>query len=240
MRITLSPQRREDGFTVWKSGDKLIVNYTEFDFSQVGEGDTLPLGAVESMWFPGDISRTNGELSLTLLFSIPANYSQEQAFPLPLLNVPDGQVAFPRPNRDDAGNYPPAPLFDHAQPVSVGRIDWSQLVTKAMKEAALLAAQFADVKAELADKNARAVAQIARIQDRIDTLGYGIEIGEATPEEEAEQAALVAPLKAWKVYKYALGKVTGQPGWFESPVWPAEPPIPEIIAAPMLGAAETI
>ncbi|WLH15493.1 phage tail protein [Pseudomonas hefeiensis] len=109
-----------------------------------------------------------------------------------------------------------------------------------MKAAAILAAQLAAMKSDLAERNARAATQISRIQDRIDTLGYGIEIGEATPEEEAEQAALAAPLKAWKVYKYALGKVTTQPGWFESPVWPAEPPIPQIIASPMLLRSETI
>ncbi|WP_339504171.1 phage tail protein [Pseudomonas sp. RL_105y_Pfl2_101] len=109
-----------------------------------------------------------------------------------------------------------------------------------MKAAAILAGQLAAMKSGLAERNTRAAMQISRIQDRIDTLGYGIEIGEATPEEEAEQAALVAPLKAWKVYKYALGKVTTQPGWFESPVWPTEPPIPEIIAAPMLVTADSI
>lgn len=119
-------------------------------------------------------------------------------------------------------------------------IDWSQLITKAMKEAAAASVQLAAAKAELASRNSRAVAQIVRIQDRIDTIGFGIDIGEATPEEEAEQAALVVPLKAWKAYKFALGKVTVQPTWYQAPVWPVEPLIPEIIAAPMLGTAETI
>ncbi|MCE0464917.1 phage tail protein [Pseudomonas uvaldensis] len=109
-----------------------------------------------------------------------------------------------------------------------------------MKESALLDQQFKEVKTELAEKNVAAMAQITRIQDRIDTLGYGIEIGEATPEEEAEQVALAAPLKAWKTYKYALGKVTSQPGWFEFPVWPTEPPVPDIAAAPMLASTETM
>ncbi|WP_434672152.1 phage tail protein [Pseudomonas sp. R1-15] len=119
-------------------------------------------------------------------------------------------------------------------------IDWSQLITKAMKDAAAAAAQLAAAKLDLAGRNSRAAEQIARIQDRIDTIGFGIEIGEATPEEEAEQAALLLNLKAWKTYKYALGKVTVQPTWYQAPVWPVEPPTPEIIAAPMLGTAETI
>lgn len=236
MKIILSPQRRSDELIVRKSGDKLFVNHTSFDFEQIGEGDTLPYGAVDSIWFPGDISRMNGDLVLTLLFPIPENYSQEQAFPVPLLNVPDGAVVFPGPEQADS--VPPQP--DPSAPVLEGVIDWTRLITKEMKDAAVLAAQLATRKSELAERNARAASQISRIQDRIDTLGYGIEIGEATSEEEAEQAALAAPLKAWKTYKYALGKVTAQPGWFESPVWPVEPPVPEIVASPMLLSAETI
>jgi hypothetical protein len=63
-------------------------------------------------------------------------------------------------------------------------------------------------------------------------FGFGIDIGEATADDEAEQAALVLNLKAWKTYKFALGKVTVQPTWYAAPVWPAEPPTPVIVAAP--------
>jgi len=119
-------------------------------------------------------------------------------------------------------------------------IDWSKLVTKAMKVAAAQAAQLAAAKAELSARNVRALTQIDRIQDRVDTIGFGIDIGEATEEDEAEQAALLLKLKAWKTYKFALGKVTVQPTWYQAPVWPVEPPVPEIIAAPMLATAETI
>jgi len=122
----------------------------------------------------------------------------------------------------------------------MSNIDWSQLITKAMKDAAIQAAQLTAAKEELSARNTRSLTQIARIQDRIDTIGFGIDIGEATAEDEAEQAALLLVLKAWKAYKYALGKVTVQSTWYQAPVWPVEPPIPEIIAAPMLGSAETI
>jgi len=117
-------------------------------------------------------------------------------------------------------------------------IDWTQLITQAMKDASLQASQLAVAKSELAARNAKAVTQIARIQDRVDTIGFGIDIGEATPEDEAEQAALLLTLKAWKTYKFALGKVTVQPTWYQAPVWPVEPPIPEIIAAPSLSESE--
>lgn len=111
-------------------------------------------------------------------------------------------------------------------------IDWSQLVTKAMKDAAIQATQLSAAKADLASRNARAVTQIARIQDRIDTIGFGIDINEATAEDEAEQAALLLTLKAWKAYKFALGKVTAQPTWPASQLWPTEPLVPVIEASP--------
>lgn len=111
-------------------------------------------------------------------------------------------------------------------------IDWTQLITKAMKDAAAKAVQLAAAKAELTAKNTKALAQIARIQERIDTIGFGIEIGEATAEDEAEQAALLTNIKAWKSYKFALGKVTVQLTWYAAPIWPVEPVVPVIIADP--------
>lgn len=117
-------------------------------------------------------------------------------------------------------------------------IDWSQLITKSMKDAVVQAEQLAEAKADLSAKNTKAAAQIARIQDRIDTLGYGIDAGEATEEDEAEQAALLVNLKAWKGYKFALGKVTVQPTWYAAPIWPSEPVAPVIVANPEVRSAE--
>lgn len=116
-------------------------------------------------------------------------------------------------------------------------IDWTKLITKAMKDAAAVAAHLVAMKAELTARNAQAVAQIARIQDRIDTIGYGIDAGEATEEDEAEQAALMVVIATWKAYKFALGKVTKQPTWHAAPVWPVTPAIPVIIADPDARAA---
>jgi len=82
---------------VVKAGDVLTINGENFDLSRVGEGDTLPASAISSHWFAGDVERVNGELILTLLLPNPWNYSPEQAFPVPLDNVPDGPVIFPAP-----------------------------------------------------------------------------------------------------------------------------------------------
>lgn len=236
MKINLSPTVSAPPFVVVKDKDALVINHVRYDLSSIGEGDTLPDTAISSMWFPGSITRLGGRLELTLLFPIPSNYSQAQAFPSPLVDVPDGLVVFPRP--DQADYTPPQP--DPTVIVTDGVIDWSMLITKAMKDAEIAASQLVAAKAELSAKNAAALTQISRIQDRIDTIGFGIDIGEATEDDEAEQAALLITLKSWKTYKFALGKVTVQPTWYQAPVWPVEPPIPEIIAAPMLAAAESI
>lgn len=97
MKIALSPQRRDDVLEVVKNGDALIINGEVFDFSSISEGDTLPSQAIDSAWFIGDVERLGGEISLTLLLPNPRNYSQEQAFPAVLLDVPNGVVALPQP-----------------------------------------------------------------------------------------------------------------------------------------------
>ncbi|PHN28985.1 hypothetical protein [Pseudomonas sp. ICMP 561] len=97
MKIILSPVRREETISVVKRGDVLFVNGEEFDFSPVGEGDTLPRSAIDSIWFGGPVDRVDGELTLTMILPLPGNFSPEQAFPTPLLNVPDGDVWLPQP-----------------------------------------------------------------------------------------------------------------------------------------------
>lgn len=97
MLIKLLPQRREDTLVVKKSGHVLNVNGEDFDFSPMTEGATLPRAAIASEWFTGDVEMINSELIVSLRLPLPANYSPEQAFPVPLENVPDGPVVFPAP-----------------------------------------------------------------------------------------------------------------------------------------------
>lgn len=95
MKIFLSPQRRDDTLSVVRRGDLLIVNDEPFDFPAVEEGDILPRSAIESDWFAGDVTRVNGELELTLILPNPANFSQAQAFPVPLTITKMGQLSCP-------------------------------------------------------------------------------------------------------------------------------------------------
>ena len=96
MQIKLNPQRRDDSLTVVKQGDTLIVNGTEYDFSTVPEGATLPADAIDSDLFSGPVERIGGELHVTLTLPHGPNPSQAVAFPEPINVVADGPVALPQ------------------------------------------------------------------------------------------------------------------------------------------------
>jgi hypothetical protein len=111
MKINLIPQRREDTLELFKNSNSLTVNGEIFDFSPMNDGDILPYGAISSEWFVRNVSQENGELEFTIILPIPWNYSEEQLFPQPLENVPDGLVLFPEPlsEEETLAKFPPEP-----------------------------------------------------------------------------------------------------------------------------------
>lgn len=234
MHIKMQPKRDDTAYVAARFGEKLIIDNEEFDFSRIADGETLPVRAISCNRFAEDVQRKDGVLRLALFLPNPVNYSQAQAFPAPLNDPADGQLVFPKALPNENGEYDPTPEYDSNIPVTSGVIDWPQLVTKAMKEAAEREAELLATKSALAQRNASAALRITRIEDRIKTLGYGIEAGKATEVDEAEQAALLLSLSAWKGYKFDLGKVTSQATWPSAPVWPIEPPVPDIAADPEL------
>ncbi|MEO8640977.1 hypothetical protein [Pseudomonas sp.] len=99
MIIKLSPNSYSDdrALVMVKAGDTLEVNGELFDFTPLGEGDTLPASAISSAWFAGDVDRIAGELILTVFLPNPWNASPEQRFPQDIVDVPDGPVMLPQP-----------------------------------------------------------------------------------------------------------------------------------------------
>ncbi|MHA6127156.1 hypothetical protein ACX3YD_13340 [Pseudomonas fluorescens group sp. PF-1] len=99
MIIKLSP----DGnigldLSVIKAGEVLNINGEDFDFSPMASGDTLPVSAITSTWFRGDVEKLeDGSLVITLALPNGPNASPEQRFPVDLVSVPDGPVVFPAP-----------------------------------------------------------------------------------------------------------------------------------------------
>lgn len=97
MNIQLLPQVSSAKLELIKVGRTLLINGEAFDFSPMSEGATLPSGAISSDAFVGDVDMTDGVISMSLIFPIPSNYSDEQAFPERLTAIPDGPIALPQP-----------------------------------------------------------------------------------------------------------------------------------------------
>ena len=96
MRISLSPQRRDDALEVLKHGDALTINGEAYDFSPLPDGGTIPAGEVPCDWITGSVERVDGDLRLTLILPHGAAPSQAVAFPQPVINPPDGPVVLPK------------------------------------------------------------------------------------------------------------------------------------------------
>lgn len=101
-------------------------------------------------------------------------------------------------------------------------IDWSRLITRQGRDAINAETALDLAKSGFATRNTAAAKQIALIQDRLYTLGYGIEAGQAADEDSAEHARLSVNLADWRLYKFALLKAMRQ---FDgtSVDWPGPP-----------------
>lgn len=95
MNINLSPQRRGDTLTVSKAGDILTINGDQFDFSSLPNGATIEAGVVPCDWIVGPVERVDGEIHLTLILPHGPNPSAAVAFPVAIINPPDGPIAIP-------------------------------------------------------------------------------------------------------------------------------------------------
>lgn len=67
MKIYLTPVRTDAEVIVSHAGDTLTVNGEAYDFSQLGEGDTLHSRAVDCEWIVGEITRVDGEIHATVI-----------------------------------------------------------------------------------------------------------------------------------------------------------------------------
>jgi len=96
MRISFSPQRRDDTLSVSKQADTLTINGIAYDLSVVPDGATLPASAVDCAFVTGDIERIDGDLHLTLILPHGPSPSHAAAFPEPMINPPDGLLELPQ------------------------------------------------------------------------------------------------------------------------------------------------
>lgn len=88
-------------------------------------------------------------------------------------------------------------------------IDWSKMITVAMKDQQATEQLLANVQAETARLRAIADTTIAPLQD-------AVELDEATETE-------AAMLREWKRYRIALNRITDQAGYPSDIEWPLQP-----------------
>lgn len=96
MIINLVPQYRESEVALSKQGDTLTVNGVDFDLSAIPDGATLPVSAIDSAWFAGDVERVNGTLSVSLYLPNNVGSSALARFPGPIVDPDDGVVELPQ------------------------------------------------------------------------------------------------------------------------------------------------
>ena len=187
MIIKLSSVRSDAELAVTRAGDTLIINGVALDFSRLEDGSTLAAEAVSSDWIAQSVERVNGNLVVTLMLPHAADAPEIARFPVDIINPADGPVHLPGL---DVGSA--------QQPAVNGVIDWTQVVTQAMKDQAAAEQRLAQVVAQAAARRAAADSAIDPLQDAVD-------LEEVTEAEAAE-------LKAWKKYRVALNRVPDQPG----------------------------
>lgn len=95
MRISLSPQRRDDTMTLSKAGDVLTINGEVFDFSSIPDGATLPAEAIACDFIAGPVERIDGDLHVSLILPHGPEPDEAVAFPADIVNPADGPVALP-------------------------------------------------------------------------------------------------------------------------------------------------
>lgn len=94
MRISFSPQRRDDTLTLERTApDRIRINGELFNFGPLEDGDVLP--SVPCEWVVGPVTREDGEVRLTLILPHGPNPSPAVAFPEPITVTEDGPIAVP-------------------------------------------------------------------------------------------------------------------------------------------------
>ncbi|TPK38709.1 hypothetical protein [Mesorhizobium sp. B2-5-3] len=95
MRISFSPQRRDDALVLEKTGDVLTINGEQFNFTGLGDGDTIKAEDVPCEFIVGDVTKADGEVHIVLSLPHGPNPSQAVAFPVDIVVTEDGSVVVP-------------------------------------------------------------------------------------------------------------------------------------------------
>ena len=99
MKIKFTPIRMDEQLTASVvNADKIILNGEELDFTPLLEGETIESSDVGNKWVSGTVSRTDGELYITLVVPHGHNAPYETRFPTAFetpITVLEGEVPLP-------------------------------------------------------------------------------------------------------------------------------------------------
>jgi len=96
MRISFSPQRRDDTLTLEKSsGNRLMINGELFNFDDLQDGDQIASADIPCPWICGPVECIDGEVRVSVLLPHGPNPSEAVAFPEPITVVDDGPIELP-------------------------------------------------------------------------------------------------------------------------------------------------
>lgn len=141
MQIKFSPVRVNESLALSVDGDSLKINGADLDLGRVQEGDTLPAEAVDSPWINGNVTRSDGVLSVTIRLPHGPDDDAPARWPEPI-EVENGPVTLP-----SWGESAPEPVLSTGAIV----VDWSKLVTAAAAAASSLQLARADATMTLGE-----------------------------------------------------------------------------------------
>lgn len=96
MRISFSPIRSDDDFSLERQGDTLLVNGFPLDFSDVAPGSSRSMTEWPASALSADPERgADGVLSIQLLLPHGPNAPSERLYPEPIFVAFDGPIALP-------------------------------------------------------------------------------------------------------------------------------------------------
>lgn len=96
MRIAFSPQYSDATLDLVVNGSKLIINGDILDFSDLPDGGSYPVDAIENDLIGGAVSRINGEIHATVILPYKlSNPPHAVVFPLPVTVTTNGRVPLP-------------------------------------------------------------------------------------------------------------------------------------------------
>jgi len=96
MRISFSPQDSDATLELVVNGSKLIINGDILDFSDLPDGGSYPVDAIENDLIGGAVSRINGEIHATVVLPYKlSNPPHAVVFPMPVTVTANGRVPLP-------------------------------------------------------------------------------------------------------------------------------------------------